>query len=157
MVTSCETVQLPPVTPAPPPPPVTPEGTPEPPVVPPPSTTTTTKVEATVIGRWGLGRRVTTVFQLAVKKIPEGGRVEVRCAGKGCPFARRLIAPAGGTATLTKLFARRRLKRGTVVEVRVTAPGMVGKVVRYTMRARRKLPRTVPLCLPAGAAKPARC
>jgi hypothetical protein len=41
--------------------------------------------------------------------------------------------------------------------VRITAPGMVGKVVRYTIRARRKLPRTVPLCLPLGAPRPAAC
>ena len=118
---------------------------------------TPARLDATVVGRWGLGRRVTTVFQLAVKRIPAGGKVEVRCDGKGCPFARRVIAPAGGTATLTKLFANRKLRRGTVVEVRVTAPGMVGKVVRYTMRTRRKLPRTAPLCLPPGATKPVAC
>jgi hypothetical protein len=153
--TSCETVQLPPA--SPPPPPVIPQGTPDPapdPVIP---AMTPVRLDATVVGRWGLGRRVTTVFELAVKRIPAGGKVEVRCHGKGCPFARRVIAPAGGTAPLTKLFANRKLRRGTVVEVRVTAPGMVGKVVRYTMRTRRKLPRTAPLCLPPGATKPVAC
>jgi hypothetical protein len=34
---------------------------------------------------------------------------------------------------------------------------MVGKVVRYTIRARRKLPRSAPLCLPPGATRPAAC
>ncbi len=156
--TSCETVRLPAAPPADPPAappaaPVEPQATP----VPGPSAEPPAKVGATVVGRWGLGRRATTVFELAVKQIPAGGRVEVRCAGQGCPFARRTVAARRGTATLTKLFARRKLRRGAVLEVRITAPGMVGKVVRYTIRARRKLPRSAPLCLPPGAARPAAC
>jgi hypothetical protein len=150
--TSCETVQLPAAPPAPPADaPATPGPGPVPTAAPP------AKVGATVVGRWGLGRRATTVFELAVKQIPAGGRVEVRCSGKGCPFARRTVAARRGAATLTKLFARRKLRRGAVLEVRITAPGMVGKVVRYTMRARRKLPRSAPLCLPPGATRPAAC
>ena len=92
-----------------------------------------------------------------MKEVPAGGRVELRCAGKGCPFARRTVRSGRRTVTLTKLFTRRKLRRGTVLEVRITAPGMVGKVVRYTMRTRRKLPRSAPLCLPPGATRPAAC
>ena len=152
--TSCETVELPPVAPAI----VTPPATAAEPVVPPLTPAAApARVDATVVGRWGLGRRATTVFQLAVKRVPAGGRVEVRCAGKGCPFARRSVVAARRSAALTKLFAGRRLARGAVVEVRITAPGMVGKVVRYTIRARRKLPRATPLCLPPGATQPTAC
>jgi hypothetical protein len=154
--TSCETVDVPP-----PPvqvdPPVQP-STPQPVVTQQPTLPAgPAKVEATVVNRWGMTRRATTVFELVVKGVPAGGRVEVRCDGKGCPFARRAVAPRRGKATLTRLFAGRKLARGTVLEVRVTAPGMVGKVVRYTMRAQRRLPRTAALCLGPGAARAAAC
>ncbi len=59
-------------------------------------------------------------------------------------------------ANLGPLFKRAKLRVGAVVEVRVTAPGAIGKVVRFTMR-RRAIPRTTRLCLPAGAVKPGRC
>jgi hypothetical protein len=152
--TSCEAVELPPADPAQP-------GTPHPAapaVVPqPPPPAGPAKLDATVVNRWGLTRRATTVYELVVKGVPAGGRVEVRCDGKGCPFARRTAKPRRGKVTLTKLFAGRKLARGTVLEVRVTAPGMVGKVVRYTMRAQRRLPRTAALCLGPGAARAATC
>jgi hypothetical protein len=115
------------------------------------------KVAAPIVNRWGLARRYTTVFELAVKEIPAGGRVEVRCTGKGCPFARRTLSPKGGSAKLGKLFKARHLKPGAVVEIRVTAPRMTGKVVRYTMRAKRKLPASTTLCLAPGASTPGAC
>jgi hypothetical protein len=156
VTTSCETVELPPPagsgSAAPPADPVAP-----PPAAPPLTPAGPAKVEATVVNRWGLTRRATTVYQLSVKGVPAGGRVEVRCDGKGCPFAKRSVAARRGKVSLTRLFRGRRLARGTVLEVRVTAPGMVGKVVRYTMRAQRRLPHTAALCLGPGAARAAAC
>jgi hypothetical protein len=115
------------------------------------------RVAARIVGRWGLARRSTTVIELTVKDIPADGRVAVLCSGKGCGFDRRTVSPRGGAAKLAKLFDGRRLKRGTVVEIRVTAPGMTGKVVRYTVRDRRKLPASATLCLPSGAGRPGAC
>jgi hypothetical protein len=115
------------------------------------------RVAARIVGRWGLARRSTTVIELTVKDIPADGRVAVLCSGKGCGFDRRTVSPRGGAAKLAKLFNGRRLKRGTVVEIRVTAPGMTGKVVRYTVRDRRKLPASATLCLPSGAGRPGAC
>ncbi len=44
-----------------------------------------------------------------------------------------------------------------MIEVRITARGWIGKVVRYTMR-KGKLPKAETLCLAPGASKPAtRC
>jgi hypothetical protein len=49
------------------------------------------------------------------------------------------------------------LRSGAVIEVRVTAAGYLGKVVRYTVRAGR-LPSSRVRCLAPGARKPtARC
>ena len=47
------------------------------------------------------------------------------------------------------MFKGARLKLVARIEIRVTAPGSVGKVVRYTIR-KRKLPGVKVLCLPPG-------
>jgi hypothetical protein len=157
-VTSCETVTLPdddadtPGPPLPPPPP--PPGDHGGPVVVPSGPG---KLGARIVGRWGLARRYTTVFDLTVKDVPADGRVVVLCRGGGCPMARRAVSLKGGSARLAKLFKGRRLKPGTVVEIRITAPGKIGKVVRYSVRAKRKLPTSATLCLPAGASTPGAC
>ena len=61
-----------------------------------------------------------------------------------------------GGAKLTRLFKRARLPPGAVVELRLTAPGAIGKVLRLAVR-KRKPPKRSSLCLPPGASKPARC
>jgi hypothetical protein len=115
------------------------------------------RVDARMLARWGLGKRATVIFQFDVKDIPAGGKVSMRCKGKGCPFKRRTVEPKGSTAKLGKHFKDARLKPGTTLEVRVTAPGMVGKVVRYTFRSKRRLPSSTRRCLAPGATKPSRC
>jgi hypothetical protein len=57
---------------------------------------------------------------------------------------------------LAPLFKHRALRAGAVIEVRITAPGLIGKVVRYAI-AKGRLPASTLLCLAPGAAKPARC
>ena len=59
-------------------------------------------------------------------------------------------------AAATQAFKGRRLGLGASVEVRITAPDRIGKVLRYTMRS-RKLPSKRELCLTPGKAKPGRC
>jgi hypothetical protein len=83
--------------------------------------------------------------------------VSMRCKGKGCPFERKSARAKNGVAKLGKHFKGAKLKPGTTLEVRVTAPGMVGKVVRYTFRSKRKLPSSTRRCLPPGASEPSRC
>ena len=141
-------------TPGPPPPPPPPPGDDSHPVVVPSGPG---KIGARIVGRWGLARRYTTVFELTVKDVPADGRVVVLCRGGGCPTARRTVSLKGGSAKLAKLFKGRRLKPGAVVEIRVTAPGKIGKVVRYTVRAKRKLPTSATLCLAPGAGTPGAC
>ncbi|MEZ0292572.1 MAG: hypothetical protein ACAH82_08515, partial [Solirubrobacteraceae bacterium] len=69
---------------------------------------------------------------------------------------RRRVTLVDGGARLTGRFAGRRLRTGTVVELRITAPGRIGRVERLVVR-RRKDPRRTVLCLPPGGAKPQRC
>ena len=45
---------------------------------------------------------------------------------------------------------------GTVLEVRITAPDTMGKVLRYTIRSKRPPTRRT-LCLTPGTTQPGRC
>ena len=50
----------------------------------------------------------------------------------------------------------RYFRAGTVIVVRVTLPGRVGKFTRFTIR-RGRPPVRRDLCLPPGAARPTNC
>ena len=86
--------------------------------------------------------------------VPAGATVTVRCRGTGCPFkSRRIARNARGQAVATRAFAGRRLRIGAVVQVRITKPGAIGRVVTFTVRA-KKVPRPVAQCLPVGSTQP---
>jgi hypothetical protein len=109
---------------------------------------------ASVRNRWLVGSRSTQVATLAVREAPTGATVRVTCKGRGCAFKRRtLTVGRDGRAVFTKRFKGRGLKPGAVIEVRITAGGYFGKVVRYTVR-KGKLPKSKVLCLRPGASKP---
>ena len=111
---------------------------------------------AKVQHKWLALKRYTRVRKLTVRGLQRGATLVVRCRGRGCPFRRKSrVLREGGTAALAKWFAHRRLRPGTMIEVRIAAPGEVAKIVRFTMRTRR-LPRVTTLCAPTGA-RPARC
>jgi hypothetical protein len=93
---------------------------------------------------------------LRVLDAPAGAAVDVACDGRGCPFkARSFGVGASGDVRLKRTFTRR-LRTGAKLEIRITAPNAVGKVVRYKMR-RDRLPRIWRLCVPPGGTKPGRC
>ena len=114
------------------------------------------RVTATVVNSWRANARGARATRLVVRDAPATATATVRCLGKRCKVRRRSVAVTSkGTAKLTR-HVRRRLRPGNVLEVRITAPNMIGKVVRYPVR-RRAIPRGRTLCLPPGATKPARC
>jgi hypothetical protein len=103
----------------------------------------------------------TRFTRLVVRRVPRGARVELRCRGgarRGCPQRlRRTRATArGGTASFTRKLRRVRLRSGARLEVRVTRPGTIGKLVRLEARARR-LPLSSTLCLTPGATRGTEC
>ena len=109
-------------------------------------------IPARVIFEWATFRdgSGTVARTLRVRDVPAGGRVVLRCSGGGCGFAsRRARVRDSGDAALKPLLRGRRLRAGAVVEVRVTAPGFVGKVTRFRMR-RARVPVKTSLCLRAG-------
>jgi hypothetical protein len=113
-------------------------------------------VAAGIQTAWSIRGARTRVDRLRVYDAPAGAAVRVSCRGGGCSFKARTFGVDGsGKVPLTKLFDRR-LRRGARIEVRVSVPGAIGKVVRYRMR-RGKVPRARNLCLPPGVTEPARC
>ena len=74
-----------------------------------------------------------------------------RCRGIG-KFSKR---NARGNVSL-KRFLRKKLRAGTVIEVRVTKPGTIGAVKRLTVR-RGKNPTIKTICLLPGAKKATKC
>jgi hypothetical protein len=102
---------------------------------------------------------------LLVKNVPAGGAVQLRCRSKrrsACPFRAKSVKVRSGKANGLTVLPKARRKRGLFVgrgatlEVRITAPAMIGKVVRYKI-VKTRFPIGKVLCLPPGAASPQRC
>jgi hypothetical protein len=94
--------------------------------------------------------------QLTVTHVPRGGKVTVNCHGAGCPFGERAFAPRHGLVVAARPFRHSRLGRGASVRVEVLAANQVGKVLILVPRSGPSV-SAVSLCLPPGAARPARC
>jgi hypothetical protein len=113
-------------------------------------------LRASLSSSFAVFRRYTKVTLLTVRNFEPGIAVRVRCRGGGCPFRRKAAQPKRGRVALARLFAHARLRTGAIVQVRISKPGTIGRVVRIRIRS-RKLPRRAPLCLAPGAAKPDSC
>jgi hypothetical protein len=86
-------------------------------------------------------------------RAPDGARVLARCIGRKCPV-RRQFTNARSPLALRRFH--RHFRAGTVIVVRVTMPGRVGRFTRFTIR-RGKPPLRRDLCLPPGARRPTAC
>jgi 6-phosphogluconolactonase (cycloisomerase 2 family) len=131
-----------------------------PPVVVPPE-----PITSPIRNRWAYGPRRTEIIVLLVRLVPGDATVQVRCSAprrlgkRACPFKRRSARPKSDLASVNvkKLFRKRRVLRvGVKIQIRITAPNSIGKVVTYKMRS-SKLPKSVTRCLPPGATKPVKC
>jgi hypothetical protein len=115
------------------------------------------RITAVVVNGWSVSGRITRITRLRVRDAPPGATIAVKCLKRRCRFRRHTTtAGQNGRASLVKLFKRRRVRLGTVIQVQITAPNAIGRVVRYKTR-RRKLPSVRRLCLPPGANRATRC
>jgi len=96
-------------------------------------------------------RRLTTFRRFSVSA-PRGSRVVVRCSGSRCPYRRRRYG--AGFRRITKL--QRGFTPGSVIEVRVTAPQVIGLYVRISVR-RAQPPARQDRCLVPGNSAPVPC
>jgi hypothetical protein len=139
-----------------------------------PSSVVGSKVEAKVEWTFNWFSKYTIVEGLDVVGIPPGGVVEVACRGRHCPFALAHAAPtatrarcrsrhcpatapgpAGSQLNLASMFKRRHLSPGTVITVRVTLAGWVGRSFVFTVLAGRH-PNHESACLAPGSTQPGR-
>ena len=123
------------------------------------------RITSTVSSRGFSTRSATTFQRLLIREIPAGGSVKLRCSGKrrACPFKAKTVAVSKrGTANALSVLNRRARRRGLVVgvgatlEVRITAPGHIGKVVRYRI-VEKRFPKGRLLCLRPGTSAPVAC
>ena len=82
------------------------------------------------------------IIGLAVGDIPAGAKIVLTCSGSSCPFSSKTFKVSSDVKTLalTDMFIDPTLKPGTLLEIRVTKPGWIGKVFQYEV-------------LPAGQSK----
>ena len=106
-----------------------------------------------------LGARRTRIRELVINA-PAGSTVTVRCLGRHCPFrsfARQADVQARSARIVRiRRLARYRLRPGTLIEIRVTKRGEVGKYTRFRIRKGRP-PVRVDRCLPPGSRRPVMC
>jgi hypothetical protein len=90
-----------------------------------------------------LGRRNTRFTRLSVRGVPKGATVRVTCS-KGC--SRKAVTFRRSGAISLMRFARRPLRVGTKLSVRVTRAGTLGVVKTLTVRASKR-PGIATTCL----------
>jgi len=137
------------------------DPTPPPIVIPPPTATGPTLMNPFPLVR--LAGRVTSrgvLVQLLSVRAPKGSRVSVRvkppCSrGRACR-----VKQGGGTVGRKGVVRVKRLERryraGTVIVIRVSAAGRIGKYTRFIIR-RGKPPRRTDRCLMPGAKRGTPC
>jgi hypothetical protein len=94
----------------------------------------------------------TTFRSFVITGITAGAKVELRCSGGSCPFKQRTLKVRKHRAT-AKRFS---VKPGTTVDVWVTAPRTIGKVMRLPI-VRDRFPTMRTLCVDPGGKRPKRC
>jgi PKD repeat protein len=105
----------------------------------------------------GLIVRGSARLSLLSVKAPTGARVKVICHGGGCPKKQSVVLRVtSGKSPVRVRSLERRLRRGAVIEVFVTAPGRIGKYTRFTIRS-NAAPARRDLCLQPGKSTPVAC
>jgi len=101
-----------------------------------------------------------TIIRQLVVRAPAGARIRVRCRGRSCPFRsfgmKADVRAQAARIVRIRRFRRHLLRPGTVIEIRVTKRGEIGKFTRFLIR-RGKPPKRTDRCLPPGAKRPLRC
>jgi hypothetical protein len=102
--------------------------------------------------------RYTTFTSMTVKPVRRGDRLRLTCKGPGCEMSKKTIKVRKKARKLSLLRRLKgaKLRKGAVVQLRVTRPGTIGRVGKWQIRA-PKTPKSTRACLRPGAKKPSRC
>jgi hypothetical protein len=114
---------------------------------------------------WAVSKRRLYLLRMSVIRVPKGAKAELRCArrksGKKCPFKRKSSKRIRKNAiTLFKQVKvskvagkkKRTFRAGQRLVLRITAPGYIGKAVRYDLRKSR-IPSGKTFCMRVGSTK----
>ena len=124
------------------------------PTTPPPPVVRPRTLTSPVTYNWSVKRTRLTLRQLVVRRLPEGSTVTLTCTGKRCTFKTRTIKRSR-KSTMNVLNAktlkgRKTFRAGQTVDIRIAAPGMNGKVLRFKLKA-GKVPKHRTYCQPLGS------
>ncbi len=98
-----------------------------------------------------------TIVELLSVTGPARSRATVSCRGRRCPKGGARSRTVGvRRRTVHFSTFERRLTAGTVLEIRVAAPGRIGKYTRFTVR-RRSAPLRADRCLDTDGRRPVAC
>jgi len=118
------------------------------------------RVNAAVENTWNVRGSRIRALRLRVIRVPAGATIRVSCKGRGCPFkkAKTVRVTRAGAVDLLKTLkgANRRFRAGQTLEIRITAPNRIGKVISFRFKT-RKIPTGTTACLAPGATRPTRC
>jgi hypothetical protein len=100
----------------------------------------------------------TELIGLAVGDLPAGVKVTLNCSGISCPFSTKTFNMKNSVKmlALTDMFTDPVFSPGTVLEMRVTKPGWIGKVFQYEIRSSDD-PKATTECLTADGSKTVAC
>jgi chitodextrinase len=123
------------------------------------------RISSPVRVAWGVSKKRLFLLRMSVTRVPKGAKAELRCArrksGKKCPFKRRSskrIRKRSITlfkqVRVSKVAGKknRTFRAGQRLVLRITAPGYVGKGVRYDLR-KSKIPSGKTFCMRVGSKK----
>lgn len=113
-----------------------------------PPRTTSPRPIVRIAGR--AGRRGTRFTRFEIRA-PAGARARISCAGRGCPWKARTVAPGR-----VRALEHRLLRPGVRLLVRVTRAGSIGKYTRIVIR-RGRAPQRTDRCLRPGGRQPTAC
>ena len=91
---------------------------------------------------------------MRITQLPAGAEAELRCKGRRCPLRRtRIFTPSrrGAIDVVRPLeIDQRRFRAGQRLDLRISAPGHVGQVLRFNLK-RGKQPKALQRCTPVGS------
>jgi hypothetical protein len=99
--------------------------------------------------RWAKAGDATRNLRLTARKFLRGATVEVRCIGGGCPSRTFTRTVRSSSENLQSALGSRVIRRGARLEVRVTSPSRIGRMLRFRF-GKAGQPDVDFLCLPPG-------
>ena len=102
----------------------------------------------------GRGRTAGFAY-FAILPAVKGMRIRLECSGANCPFSAKVyrVRKSRGQQRVGREFNGRALPVGAEVTVRMSRPGYIGRVLRYTLRKGRGEPKLNEYCTLPGSTK----